>query len=162
MPVMSIVAADEKRDMDVVRGLFQEYQAFLNVDMCFQGFSEELTGLPGKYASPGGGILLARDGTGQVAGVVALRPLPGKPDICEMKRLWVRPHWRGQGLGKRLAVAVMDMARQKGYRSVVLDTLETLTEAVLLYRALGFVGTAPYYDNPLEGAVYMKCDMQTA
>lgn len=160
MADVSIVAAAGAADMTVVRALFEEYQAFLNVDLCFQGFAEELAGLPGKYAAPCGTILLAKADDGSAAGVVALRPLEGGDGVCEMKRLWVRPRWRGCGLGRRLAVAVIDAARQAGYQTMVLDTLDRLSEAVSLYRALGFMETAPYYGNPLAGVVYMNLDLR--
>lgn len=142
--------------MDVVRTLFREYQAFLDIDLCFQGFAAELADLPGKYAPPGGCILLAEDGgaaAGVVAGVVALWPLAA--GACEMKRLFVRPPWRGTGLGRRLAEAVVDEARAIGYTTMRLDTLARLDAAVALYRSLGFRETAPYTANPEPDVIFM-------
>lgn len=140
-------------DMEVVRQLFREYQEFLGVDLCFQGFEEELAALPGKYAPPRGIVLIATR-EGDVAGCVAMRPLEG--DVCEMKRLYLRPDQRGFGIGRMLARAVLDAAVTAGYTTMRLDTLNTLTEAIALYRSLGFAVVDPYYHNPLDGVVYME------
>ena len=143
-------------DMAVVRDLFLEYQGWLNVDLCFQDFQEELDSLPGKYAPPSGQLLLARQGD-QVAGIVCLRPLDG--DACEMKRLFVRPDWLGQGLGRALAVAVITAAREHGYGVMKLDTLARLVAAGRLYDSLGFAVTEPYCVNPLDDVIYMSLDL---
>jgi len=148
-----IIIADGPADMEHVRALFRDYQQWLGVDLCFQGFEQELVGLPGRYAPPAGRLLLARDETGTVAGGVGLWPLDD--ETCEMKRLFVRPPWRGTGLGRRLAVAIIDAANTIGYRRMVLDSLERLTEALALYRSLGFVAVPSYYDNPMDDVVYM-------
>lgn len=139
--------------MEVVRELFREYQDFLGVDLCFQGFEEELATLPGKYAPPAGIVLIAtRDQS--VAGCVAMRPLEGS--VCEMKRLYLRPGHRGLGIGRMLAEAVIDAAAAAGYASMRLDTLDKLTEAITLYRSMGFESMKAYYHNPLDGVVYME------
>ncbi len=140
-------------DMNTIRALFREYQRQLGVDLCFQGFEEELRNLPGSYAAPAGTLLLAVSGR-DVCGCVGLRPLG--PAECEMKRLYVRPAWRGRKIGRRLAAAVIDRARQAGYRGLVLDTLDSLHEAITLYRSIGFVPTAAYYANPLPGVSYWR------
>lgn len=150
---VDLVTAQPSR-MDEVRELFREYAAFLSVDLCFQDFEAELAALPGKYAPPHGCILLAEDAHGRCAGVVAMRPLD-TPGQCEMKRLYVRPPWRGTGLGRRLAEAIVEQAREVGYREMVLDTLARLEAAVALYESIGFVRRTPYYDNPLEDVIYM-------
>lgn len=146
-------------DMATLRELFTEYQRWLGVDLCFQGFEAELAGLPGRYAPPGGCLLLAEE-AGAAAGCVGVWAL--EAGICEMKRLWVRPRWRGRGLGRRLAEDSLAASRAAGYRRMRLDSLAHLTEALALYRSMGFTVTAPYYDNPLPGVVYLELDLGAA
>jgi len=146
-------AIAEATDMAVVRFLFEEYAQGLGFDLCFQDFDQELAVLPGRYALPGGGVWLAWVES-MPAGCVALRPLA--EDVCEMKRLYVRPANAGQGLGRALAEAAVAGARARGYRAIRLDTLETMTAANALYKKLGFRTTAPYCDNPLPGALYYQ------
>ena len=154
---VSIEPAAGAGDMALVHGLFVEYADWLDFDLCFQGFDEELATLPGKYAPPDGGLWLARVG-GALAGVVGLRPLD--PGVCELKRLWVRPDCRGHGLGRRLTQTAIEAARAAGYRSMRLDTIGGLMqEARALYESLGFKETAPYYRNPHPGADYMELDL---
>ena len=150
----AIVPARGADDMATVSRLFREYQISLGIDLSFQGFEEELTGLPGAYAPPRGEILVARAGRA-AAGVIALRPALDET-TCEMKRLYVRPAFRAAKLGRRLAEAVVAEGRRIGYRRIVLDTLKDMTAAQALYRALGFTEIAPYYDNPLPGARYFE------
>ena len=150
---MKIIQAQAANEIEAVRALFREYQQFLGVDLCFQGFEQELATLPGRYAPPQGRLLLARDGE-QAAGCVALRPLD--EGVCEMKRLFVRPDYRGQGLGRLLAVQGVDEATALGYVVMRLDTLETLDRAMRLYTELGFQRRAPYYANPLSGVAYWE------
>ena len=151
--------------MAAVARLFREYQISIGVDLCFQGFEEELATLPGLYGPPRGEILMARAGRA-AAGIVALRPLPeygaaggrdgapGEAGVCEMKRLYVRPAFRAAKLGRRLAERVVGEARRLGYRRIVLDTLHDMTAAQALYRALGFAEIEAYYKNPLPGVRY--------
>lgn len=153
MTLPNITGASAPDDIEAARSLFLDYSRSLGFSLCFQGFDEELASLPGKYARPAGRILLARV-DGVVAGVVAIRPL--KSGICEMKRLYVRPEHRGLSLGRLLAQASIDTAQEIGYRAVRLDTLDTMTAAMSLYRSLGFREIAPYYDNPIAGAVYFE------
>ena len=144
-------------DMDVVRELFREYIGELAEDFVTDGFEDELAGLPYEYAPPEGALLLALAG-GQVAGCVALRRL--EPSICEMKRMYVRPAFRGTGLGRALARAVIDEALRLGYERMRLDTLpRRLPAAVSLYHSLGFVDIAPYNDNPIPGVVHMELEL---
>ncbi len=139
-------------EMPGVRALFVEYAAALGIDLCFQDFETELATLPGKYAPPGGIILLG-ELHGAVFGVVALRPLDA--NAAEMKRLFVRHEARGSGLGRLLAIAVIERAKQAGYRSIRLDTLPQMLAAQDLYRSLGFRETDAYYRNP-HGAIYLE------
>lgn len=149
---ITIAQAASIEDVEAVRALFQEYAAWLAVDLCFQGFAAELATLPGAYAPPDGRLLLARAG-GETAGCAALRRLDARSG--EVKRLFVRAPFRGRGLGMRLARAIVDEARAIGYARLLLDTLPQMPQAQRLYRALGFREIAPYYANPIPGAVYM-------
>ena len=155
---MRIKQAQTPGEIEEVRHLFREYEAFLGVDLCFQGFESELAGLPGKYAPPSGALLIGIS-RGKTVGCVALRPLDG--GVCEMKRLYVKPEARGTGLGRQLAQEIIAVARELGYSLMRLDTLDRLTEAMRLYEALGFRQTEPYYDNPLQGVVYWELDLAT-
>jgi ribosomal protein S18 acetylase RimI-like enzyme len=140
-------------DLKAVRELFAEYAAGLDVNLEFQDFAAELSTLPGAYAPPTGRLLLAL-ADGQPAGCVGLRPLT--PDICEMKRLYVRSTCRGLGVGQALAEAIIAAARQLGYRSMRLDTLPAMQGAQQLYRRLGFLEIPPYRHNPVPGTVYLE------
>jgi len=136
-----------------VRVLFEEYATSIGVDLGFQGFARELLSLPGRYAPPRGRLMLARV-AGAPAGCIALRPR--SRTVGEIKRLYVRPQFRGQGLGRRLAERVLRDAERIGYDRLVLDTLSTMTTAVDLYRSLGFVEVPAYYDNPIPGARFFS------
>jgi ribosomal protein S18 acetylase RimI-like enzyme len=128
--------------------------------LCFQQFDDELAHLPGEYAAPRGALFLATV-DGETAGCVALRPLDSAdyPNAAEMKRLYVRKAFRGFGLGRQLADAVLDAARQAGYACVLLDTLDDMEAARALYGDLGFEAIPPYYHNPIAGAHYLKADL---
>ena len=143
---MRILPAITDTDLAEVRALFTEYAAELQVDLCFQRFQEELAALPGPYAPPKGRLFLARE-EGTAAGCGAFRPLGD--GICEMKRLYVRPRFRGRGIGRALATILLREARRAGYGGMRLDTLESLGPALGLYASLGFHRVAPYYANPL-------------
>ncbi len=155
-----LVSPSSAAELESVRTLFLEYARSLNVDLCFQGFEEELRNLPGEYAAPRGALLLAMAG-GQVAGCCALRPLDAADysNACEMKRLYVRPAHRGSGLGRMLTEAILDQARVQGYDCILLDTLDTMESARALYAELGFEDIPPYYYNPIPGAHYLKADL---
>jgi GNAT superfamily N-acetyltransferase len=139
------------------RELFQEYAQSLGVNLCFQNFEQELAGLPGHYAPPGGRLLLA-EYDGQLAGCVALHKW--EDGVCEMKRLYLRPSFRGKGLGRAIAEKIIAEARSIGYRRMRLDTIEPLMkDAVEMYRKLGFREIAPYRSNPIAGAMYMELQL---
>ena len=146
----NIVPATTPQDLEDVRTLFGEYAELVAEALCFQNFDRELEALPGLYAPPGGALWIARDGVG-AAGCVALRRLDA--DTGEMKRMYVREAYRGSGLGRRLAVTLIEEARKKSYKRVVLDTLPKLASAIALYRDLGFRETAPYLACPTPGAL---------
>jgi putative acetyltransferase len=136
------------------RELFQEYAQSLGFSLCFQGFDQELTNLPGDYAPPDGRLLLA-EYQGQLAGCIAMHKIGS--EICEMKRLYLRSQFRGKGIGRALAEALISEARAIGYRQMRLDTVEPVMQnAVALYRQLGFREIAPYRPNPIAGALYME------
>lgn len=157
-PVLDI--ANTPEELDAVRQLFQEYADQLGVDLCFQNFAQELRDLPGEYAAPRGALLVARVGDALV-GCCALRPLDAAdyPNAAEMKRLFVRPAYRGLSLGRLLAEGILDAARQSGYDCVLLDTLDDMEAARALYEELGFEEVPPYYFNPIAGAHYLKADL---
>ena len=146
--------AESAAQIAQARELFLEYAQSLGFSLCFQNFDQELAGLPGDYAPPAGRLLLA-DYEGQLTGCVALHPL--EPGICEMKRLYLRPQFRGKGLGSALADRIITEARQIGYQRMRLDTVEpVMKDAVAMYRKLGFREIAPYCANPIAGALYME------
>jgi ribosomal protein S18 acetylase RimI-like enzyme len=139
----------EERDRERIVALLREYEAGIGISLCFQNFDAELAELPGDYAPPNGLMLLARQADGpELLGCVAVRPVPGSPGLCEMKRLFVRPAGRGSGLGRKLAVAAMTEARRLGHRRMCLDTLPSMTAAQALYRALGFRHTGVTKSEP--------------
>jgi ribosomal protein S18 acetylase RimI-like enzyme len=159
-PLIRLIAPTTPDDLDIVRELFREYAGGLGVDLCFQQFDQELANLPGDYGAPRGALLLATV-DGEVAGCCALRPLDAAdyPNAAEMKRLYVRKAFRGFGLGRQLAEAVLDAARQGGYTCVLLDTLDEMEAARALYVDLGFEEIPPYYHNPIPGAHYLKAEL---
>lgn len=149
-----IIEACGPNHLEDLRILFLEYAAGLGVSLCFQGFEEELAGLPGDYSPPGGVILMAVAG-GRPAGCVVMRPLE-EPGVCEMKRLYVRPGHRGLGLGAALLEAVVRKAREAGYAAMRLDTLPGMKRAIAMYERHGFRDIAPYRENPHEGVRYLE------
>ena len=179
-PAVLLVTPYEALEFDAIRLLFCEYASALGVDLRFQNFAEELLALPGEYAEPRGALLLAlidaevahpkpqaptllrANGVlAHVAGCCGLRPLDSTDhaNAAEMKRLFVRPGFRGLGVGRQLAEAMLDAARSAGYSCVLLDTLDDMESARALYEELGFVEVPPYYHSPIAGAHYLKADL---
>lgn len=159
-PNSQLLALRDAADLEAARHIFREYAAALGIDLCFQDFDAELAALPGDYAPPRGALLLAWV-NGAVAGCCALRPLDSSDyaNAAEMKRLYVRPAFRGLGLGRQLAQSILDTAQLNGYNSVLLDTLDDMENARAMYEDLGFKEIPPYYHNPLAGAHYLKVDL---
>ena len=142
-------------ELEVVKGLFRAYVDWLNIDLSYQGFEEELKGMPGKYAPPAGALFLAREAGGAILGCVGLRPFDAN-GACEMKRLYVLPEGRGRGVGTALVERVLETAGEAGYRSMVLDTLPTMSGAIKLYKAAGFEETSAYYQTPIEETLFFR------
>jgi ribosomal protein S18 acetylase RimI-like enzyme len=156
---MKIIHVRTAAQINEIRKLFREYEKFLCIDLSFENFEEEIAELPGKYAPPDGTIILAMDGK-QAVGCVALRKI--EDGVCEMKRLFVRENHRGIGLGRKLAVSIINEAKEIGYSYMRLDTLETLKDAIRLYNSLGFRNIEPYYHNPLPGVIYLELDLKNS
>jgi ribosomal protein S18 acetylase RimI-like enzyme len=154
------VTPDSPAAFAELRGIFREYADGLGVDLCFQDFETELNQLPGDYEQPRGALLMALV-DGELAGCCALRPLDSVdyPNACEMKRLYVRPNFRGRGLGRQLAEMILDCARQAAYDCLLLDTLDEMESARALYQDLGFEEIPPYYHNPIAGAHYLMAKL---
>jgi putative acetyltransferase len=154
--MLKFIRAKSKKELGHIRELFLEYAKSLNFNLCFQDFEKELKELPGEYAPPEGSLLLAIY-ENNIAGCVALRKL--SEGICEMKRLYVRPAYRGSEIGKKSAVKIIEQARKIGYKKMRLDTIPSMAEAIELYRSLGFKEIEPYRYNPIKGAIYMEIEL---
>ncbi|HXI25361.1 MAG TPA: GNAT family N-acetyltransferase [Pyrinomonadaceae bacterium] len=151
---MQITRAETADQIEQARALFREYESWLGLSLCFQNFEKELAELPGAYAEPNGRLLLARYDD-ELAGCVALRKF--SESTCEMKRLFVRDTFRGKGVGRFLIETIIRNAKEIGYERMLLDTLPPrMNDAIALYRSRGFQEIAPYYDNPVEGAIFME------
>ena len=155
--MLEIFQVQSDEHLSRVRELFTEYAASLGFNLCFQSFEQELASLPGKYGAPDGCLLLAAC-DGEAAGCVALRKIGD--GVCEMKRLYVRPRFRGRKIGRDLAMAIIEEARKIGYAVMRLDTLSSMKEAIALYRSLGFTSIEPYYHNPVEGAAFFELGLR--
>ena len=160
MPVIEILSPRHEADLLQTKDIFLAYAKAINIDLCFQDFDTELANLPGDYSPPRGALLLAWVDQ-KLAGCCAMRPIDSSDyaNAAEMKRLFVRPEFRGLGLGRQLAESIIDAARMSGYDSVLLDTLDDMEIARAMYEDLGFKEIPPYYHNPLAGAHYLKVDL---
>lgn len=151
--MVAVIQVNKGDELLSVRALFEAYAASLNFDLCFQGFKEELANLPGNYAPPEGRLLLALH-SNEAAGCVALQEF--EEGICEMKRLYVKPRFRGLGIGRTLAETIISEARKIGYKRMCLDTVPSMREAHLLYQSMGFKDVEPYRYNPIPGTRFME------
>ena len=155
---IKFIQAESTAQIGEARSLFIEYSERLGIDLCFQNFEKELAELPGGYALPDGRLLLAIFDD-QVAGCVALRNIGD--GTCEMKRLYVKPEFRGKGIGRAMTVNLVEEARRLGYARMRLDTLPSqMKEAIKVYRSLGFREIGPYYENPVDGALFMELSLK--
>jgi len=151
---MKLILATSESEIKEARTLLQEYSAWLGISLCFQNFDRELAALPGEYAPPDGRLLLAFEDD-ELAGCVALRKI--RATTCEMKRLFLRPGFRGRGLGRVLVERIIEEARQIGYTQMCLDSLPgRMDQAIALYKSIGFKEIEPYYNNPVAGATFME------
>ncbi len=156
--ITEFIQARTPGDIEQARELFREYSAWVEIDLCFQNFEKELAELPGHYVPPDGRLLLASH-NGQLAGCVAMRKIG--EGVCEMKRLFVRDAFRGQGIGRNLIESVIRTAREIGYERMRLDTLPPkMNDAIALYRSFGFKEIEPYYENPVPGAKFMELSLR--
>jgi ribosomal protein S18 acetylase RimI-like enzyme len=155
----TLIGPFQEADRTALVALLKAYEAGIGIRLDFQSFDTELAALPGKYVPPDGALLMARNEAGDLLGTVALRGLDRAQGICEMKRLYVAPAGRGQGLGRKLAEAVIAHARSLGYRAMRLDTLPTMQEAQRLYEVLGFREIANYNGNPIAGTRFLEKDL---
>jgi len=151
--MLKIIPVENGEDLRRARLLFEEYAASLDFNLCFQNFEEELAKLPGDYTPPSGCLFLGIY-DGHEAGCIALRRI--SRDVCEMKRLYVRPRFRGSGIGRSLAKAVIEQAKEMGYSGMRLDTVPAMERARALYASLGFKEIPPYCHNPIPGAVFLE------
>jgi putative acetyltransferase len=159
---MNLIQVKSDKEVQEARTLFEEYAAGLGINLCFQNFDKELAELPGDYVPPSGRLFLAIEDD-LIAGCVAVRKIRDGTTgegICEMKRLYVRPEFRGRGLGRTLVDGIVAAAREIGYARMRLDTLPgKMDQAIAMYRSFGFKEIEPYYDNPVAGAAFMELEL---
>lgn len=155
--MVNIRTVSSPEDIEITRELFRAYQTSLGIDLCFQNFESEMEQLPGKYTLPEGRLYLAFE-DGQAVGCAGLRRI--EEGVCELKRVYVHPAFRGQGIGRRLALQAVNDASEIGYERMRLDTLPSMRSARGLYRSLGFEPIAPYTNNPVEGAIFLELKLR--
>jgi GNAT superfamily N-acetyltransferase len=157
---VELVYVESGPQIEEIRALFVEYARSLDFNLCFQSFDKELDALPGRYAPPHGRLILCRV-NGAAAGCIAVKPLR-TDGLCEMKRLFVRPKFRGKGIGLKLAARIIEDAKRIGYRAMRLDTITGhMNAAIAMYRSLGFKEIPPYYDNPVPNATFFELTLTT-
>ncbi|MBG6202970.1 ribosomal protein S18 acetylase RimI-like enzyme [Labrenzia sp. EL_13] len=152
---VTITSVETGPDLEAVKVLFRAYVDWLDIDLSYQGFEEELAGMPGKYAPPKGALFVAKDSGGNILGCVGLRAFD-EDGRCEMKRLYVLPAGRGKGVGATLVSQILETAVEAGYREMLLDTLPTMTGAIKLYKAAGFEEIPAYYKTPIRETVFFR------
>jgi carbonic anhydrase len=157
--VLRTLSATDTEALEQVRRYFRNYAAWLGVDLSYQNFDQEMASLPGAYSAPEGRLFFA-EVDGRPAGCVGVRPLSGSEGVCELKRLYVTPEERGQGIGAALVLAAINAAKEIGYRKLMLDTLPNMRMAVKLYRELGFTEAPAYYQTPVEGTMFLALDLE--
>ena len=159
MITIQTLSANDSVALEQVRQYFRNYAGWLGVDLSYQNFEQEMASLPGAYTAPEGRLFFAKV-DGKPAGCVGVRPLPDSEGVCEMKRLYVTPEERGQGVGAALALAAIKAAKEIGYRKLIIDTLPSMRMAVKLYRELGFTEAPSYYQTPVEGTMFLALDLE--
>ncbi|MGA8880957.1 MAG: GNAT family N-acetyltransferase, partial [Azonexus sp.] len=157
--ILRTLSTTDSEALEQVRQYFRNYAGWLGVDLSYQNFDQEMASLPGAYSAPEGRLFFA-EVDGRPAGCVGIRPLIGSDGVCEMKRLYVTPEERGQGIGAALAMAAIKAAKEIGYRKLMLDTLPNMRMAVKLYRELGFTEAPAYYQTPVEGTMFLTLDLE--
>ena len=157
--ILRTLSTTDSEALEQVRQYFRNYAGWLGVDLSYQNFDQEMASLPGAYSAPEGRLFFA-EVDGRPAGCVGIRPLIGSDGVCEMKRLYVTPDERGQGIGAALAMAAIKAAKEIGYRKLMLDTLPNMRMAVKLYRELGFTEAPAYYQTPVEGTMFLALDLE--
>lgn len=155
--MLEFISVKSDKDLIIVRDLFKEYASSLGFDLCFQNFDKEIAELPGEYVPPDGRLIIAKYKS-EIVGCVALKKLSNS--VCEMKRLYIKPEYRGKGIGRALVNFIINEAHEIGYTFMRLDTVPAMNQAISLYRSIGFYEIEPYRYNPIPGAMYLELNLK--